>query len=216
MLPTMRLGTITTLSVMLSTFAAPTARASNAKAEVVLEIERIETQIRTTRWNLNTLDEKKRLQNELRLLTTLYDRIIEYEGDLMGFDCAGAVIDTQGGPPESTEGTDIAGLLSQQQITADLLAAQNAAPPPPPSSTPPPADNGSPIPNGRGLKFGGGIGFVRLITDVEVRLLAGLVLIEDKLANGDWHFNNQGEKQELFDQRENIKAALRRLRNSRC
>lgn len=190
--------------------ASPRADASNAKAEVILEIERLETRIETTRWNLNTLEEKKRLQNELRLLHLLYDRIVDYESELMGFPCAGAVIDAEGGPPESTEATDVAGLLSQREITASQLAAQNASPPPGSGS------GGDDVAPGRGLRFGGGLGFVRTITDVEVRLLAGLVFIDDRLERDDWHFNNQGEKKKLIAERDNIRAALRRIRNGRC
>jgi hypothetical protein len=211
MLPTMQRSAIVACLGTLIAFA-PEASASNAKAEVVLEIQRLESTIKSTRWNLNTLEEKKRLQNDLRLLRVLYDRIIEYEGDLMGFDCAGAIIDGEGGPPESTEGSDIAGLLSQQEITASRLAAQGSAPPPAP---PPASSDGVSLP-GRGLTFGGGIGFVRTITDVEVRLLAGLVMIEDRLANHEWHLNNQQEKQKLIAEKENLRASLRRLRNSRC
>jgi len=183
------------------------AHASNAKMEVVLEIERIEHTIEKTRWNLNTLEEKKRLQNELRLLRLLYDRIIEYEGDLMAFPCAGAVIDGEGGPPESTEGSDIAGLLSQQEITAQQLAAT-------PNGVPPPAEGDGAI--GRGLAFGSGLGFVRTITDVEVRLIAGLVYIDDRLEHDDWHLNNLELKKQLIGEKENLYRALRRLRNSRC
>ena len=210
MLPTVRLRAILALWTALASFAAlPTARASNAKAEVVLEIERIETTLRTTRWNLNTLEEKKKLKNDLRLLHILYDRIVDYEAELMAFPCAGAITDGEGGPPESTEGTDIAGLLSQQEITAQQLAQNPSTPPPGPSI----GDNPG---SGRGLSFGGGIGFVRTITDVEVRLIAGLVHIDDRLANDDWHLNNLELKKKLIAEKENIRAALRRLRNSRC
>jgi hypothetical protein len=206
----MRLSAIVLLT---SALAFSEAQASNAKAEVVLEIERLESTLKNTRWNLNTLEEKKRLQNDLRLLRVLYDRIIEYEGDLMGFDCAGAIIDGEGGPPESTEGSDIAGLLSQQEITASRLAAQNATPP---AAPPTGGRDGVAPPGGRGLTFGGGIGFVRAITDVEVRLLAGLVFIDDRLDKNDWHLNNLEEKNKLIAERETIRASLRRLRNSRC
>jgi hypothetical protein len=207
MLPIVLRAAITVLLTLVATFAAsPTARASNAKAEVVLEMERIETVIRTTRWNLNTLEEKKRLQNDLRLLRILYDRIVDYEAELMAFPCAGAVIDGEGGPPESTEETDIAGLLSQEQITAAQLNNQSGTPP----------AGGGDLGGGRGLRFGGGIGFVRTITDVEVRLIAGLVQIDDRLANDDWHLNNLELKEKLIAEKENIRAALRRIRNSRC
>ncbi len=202
------------LCAMLASSAASEARASNAKAEVVLEIERIETTIKATRWNLNTLEEKKKLQNDLRLLRILYDRIVDYEAELMAFPCAGAVIDNEGGPPISTEESDMAGLLSQQQITAAQIAAAQNAPPP----APPPGGGGDNLapPPGRGLRFGGGMGFVRTITDVEVQLLAGLVFIDDKLDHGDWNLNNLEEKKKLMNERDNIKAGLRRIRNSRC
>ena len=191
-------------------WSASPARASNARAEVVLEIERIEHTIKSTRWNLNTLEEKKKLQNDLRLLRILYDRIVDYEGELMAFPCAGAITDGEGGPPESTEGSDIAGLLSQQEITAELLARNPTGPPP---TGPTGGDN---LSTGRNPILGGGLGFVRQITDVEVRLIAGLVHIEDRLANDDWHLNNLELKKQLIAEKENIERALRRLRNSRC
>ena len=211
MLPIVGRRAIAALWLMIVSFALlPTARASNAKMEVVLEIERIESTLKATRWNLNTLEEKKKLQNDLRLLLILYDRIVDYEAELMAFPCAGATTDGEGGPPESTEGSDIAGLLSQQEITADILAQSGGGG----GATPPPTsgDNFG----GRGLKFGAGIGFVRTITDVEVRLLAGLVQIDDRLAHDDWHLNNLELKKKLIGERENIRAALRRLRNTRC
>src|SRR5687767_12132799 len=106
MLPSMPRRTMVMLCAVL-VWSAP-AEASNAKAEVVIQIERIEHTLKTTRWNFNTLEEKKRLQNGLRLLRILYDRIVDYEAELMAFPCAGAITDGEGGPPESTEGSDIA------------------------------------------------------------------------------------------------------------
>ncbi|MEM7676418.1 MAG: hypothetical protein AAF449_10485, partial [Myxococcota bacterium] len=90
--------------------------ASEARAEVVLAIERAETTLRDTRWHFNNLGERRALESEIALLKKLYDRIIEHEGDLNGFPCAGAVIDGNGGPPRSTEATDQLGLLGQQTL----------------------------------------------------------------------------------------------------
>ncbi|MEL7367979.1 MAG: hypothetical protein AAFN74_03635, partial [Myxococcota bacterium] len=92
------------------------AWASEARAEVVLAIERAETKLRDTRWHFNNLGERRALESEITLLKKLYDRIIDHEGNLNGFPCAGAVIDGRGGPPVSTEGTDQLGLLGQQNV----------------------------------------------------------------------------------------------------
>ena len=67
-----------------------------------------------------------------------------------------------------------------------------------------------------GLGGQGGFAFIRHITDVEVRLLAGIVYAEYRLKNDDWHWNNLGEKKSLQQKLEEMKDALRRVRNGRC
>jgi hypothetical protein len=58
--------------------------------------------------------------------------------------------------------------------------------------------------------------FARHISDTEIRLLAQLTWIDDRLANERWHLNNLAEKKELIATRERVLSALRRVRNSRC
>lgn len=189
-LPTVRLRYVLGVCVALLLSSLPgVSRASNAKAEVVLEMQRIENKIETTRWHLNNLDEKKRLQQELKLLERLYDRIIAHEGEIMAFPCAGADIDPNGGPPRSTEASDTFGALATRARPGTAVPA-------------------------RGI--GDGFGFVRRITDVEVRLLATIVYIEHKLATTRWNYNTLGDKKKMKAQLEAAKAGLRRVRNSRC
>lgn len=185
------------IGVLTLLLLAGPARASNAKAEVVVAIDQLEQRIAGTRWNLNTLDQKAALQRELRLLHQLYDRIIAYEGELNTFPCAGAVLTPGEGPPRSTEATDAVGLLAQRDL--DRAARASGAP------------------TFEGLFTGPWrVGFLAQITDVEVRLLAQVLMIDDRLATTDWHLNNQDEKKQLLGLKASLQSSLRRVRNSRC
>jgi hypothetical protein len=159
------------------------AGAQDLKTKLVVEIDRVETEIRETRWHLNSLEQKRGLERELDLLKKLYDRIVQHEGDLMSFECAGSTLDLGGGPPISTASSDVVGSLSQ--------GAASGAP---------------------GYRFI----FARHITDTEIRLLAQLVWIDERLAKERWHLSNLSEKKELQATRERTLSALRRVRNSRC
>ena len=197
-------GTAILAGVFFACLVSPTdALASNARAEVVLAIQRTEAKINNTRWNFNTLAERKKLQQELDLLHRLYDRIIAHEGDLNGFPCAGAVIDGSG-PPTSTEMTDRIGLLGQS--SQGNPGARGTATR---------GDRVSPLPFARIPGFRG-FAFLRAITDVEVKLLAQIVFMEHRLETHRWHFNNQNEQEKLRNALAEAQSALRRLRNSRC
>lgn len=185
------------IGVLTLLLLARPAQASNAKAEVVVAIDQLEQRIAGTRWNLNTLDQKAALQRELRLLHQLYDRILAYEGELNTFPCAGAVLTPGEGPPHSTEATDAVGLLAQRDLNR---AARTGG-----------------EPTFEGLFTGPWrVGFLAQITDVEVRLLAQVLIIDDRLATTDWHLNNQDEKKQLLGLKASLQSSLRRVRNSRC
>lgn len=171
-----------------------------------MEIQRIESKIQNTSWNLNTLDQKKALKKELVLLNRLYDKIVEYEGLLMGFPCAGATINPEGGPPVSTELSDGIGAIAQGQIAAGAAGVAGGGA----------AGVGGLEGGVAGGRAGGGFAFARHITDVEVRLLAGIVYAEHRLKTDQWHWNNLTEKKDLQRKLKEMKAALRRVRNGRC
>lgn len=196
------------LGAVLATEAS-SARASNLRAQVVVAIERLESIVDTTRWNLNTLEEKRALEAELRILKKLYDRILEHESDFMTLECAGATIDPEGGPPVSTASSDVLGTLLLGENAARAGIGMGGRPTTPASVDG--ARGGAPF-VGLGYRFL----FAREITDVEVRLLAQLVYIDDRLQSGRWHLNNLNEQRDLKKIRDRVAAELRRVRNSRC
>jgi hypothetical protein len=175
------------------------AEAQDLRSRLVVEIDRVETEIRETRWNLNTLEQKRGLERELALLKKLYDRIVEHEGELMSFECSGATLDPEGGPPRSTQDSDLIGSLSQGARSSSIQRGGGGTDMP-----------GSPASSGYRFIF------ARQITDTEIRLLAQIVWIDDKIANERWHLNNLEEKKQLQKERARAVSALRRVRNSRC
>jgi hypothetical protein len=202
-----------------ATFVTRPAFAQDLRSKVVLEMERVEDQIKTTRWNLNTLEQKRGLEEQLRLLRRLYDRILVHESEFMTMECAGATVQPEGGPPVSDATSDAIGSLSQEEASRQLLGGgggmggggggHGAVPGPEPNGLPT-------APPGTIAGMSMHLIFARQITDTEVRLLAQLVYIEDRLDKGPWHLNNLDEQKSLKAERERVRSALRRLRNSRC
>ena len=194
------LTAILIVGVVVSAFPRA-ALAQDLKARLVVQIDRLEREIRNRRWNLNTLGEKKHLSHELDLMKHLYDRVIQQESDISGLECAGATLDLDNGPPLSTESSDLIGGLLRESRGASA------------SDAPRVGEGGVTVQNGSTtFRFA----FGRQITDTEVRLIAEIVQIEDRLANDDWHLNNLEEKKQLEDHRSDLLSALRRVRNSRC
>lgn len=196
-----RSGLYFAVAVCIAALFPEGAKAQDLKSKLVVEIDRVESEIRDTRWNLNTLEEKHGLEKELDLLKKLYDRIVQHEGDIMTFECSGATLDPEGGPPRSTGESDLIGSLMQGSISTQA----------------PQGNTGGELPNaGSGPALGYRFVYARQITDTEIRLLAQLVWIDDRLAHERWHLNNLSEKKELQTTRTRVLSALRRVRNSRC
>ena len=197
------------VAALLLTALPQTVEASNARAEVVVAIERVERKLKTTRWHFNNLAERDTLKAELALLHTLYDRILAHENELNAFPCAGAVLNGRG-PPRSTEQTDQNGLLNQAVLQRPGRAGR-------PGANRKRGDVRSGRgPAGRPLAGFRRFVFLRAITDVEVKLLAQIVYLENRLATERWHFNNMSEYREVQQVLANSKDELRRVRNSRC
>ncbi len=185
------------------------AEASDARAEVVLAIERAEHKLENTRWHFNNVAERDRLRAEIKLLHRLYDRILVHENELNAFPCAGAVLNGRG-PPRSTAQTDQLGVLNQSVLQRQGRAAPRGRRR---STGRTPSVR---VPDGSALAGFRRFVFLRAITDVEVKLLARIVYLEDRINNERWHFNNLKEKREVERVLDRSQAELRRVRNSRC
>ncbi len=201
MIRTVRALTVLGFAVGLILADAP-AQASNAKAELIIAIEKTENALSQTRWNFNNQKERAALEADLVILNRMIDRVVQYEGDTNGFPCAGATMNPNGGPPRSTASSDFFGQLAQRR-------AQRAA-----RALPSAGGDTRPVP-GRARRFRGG-GFLRRINDVEVELIVRIVLVEDELKTTRWNLSTAKKQEALQPQLLGLQQTLRRVRNGNC
>lgn len=190
MLPIMRkpaLFFLFTLGIILS--YSPFAQASSEKMRLYEARYAVEQQIQKTEWHFNNIEEKRALEERLKLIDRIINRVTDYESGLMALDCNGVTINLDTGRARTDE--DPFNSWARPQ--------------------------GRALPGLGGLTLDQWfLSFARRVTDREVRLVIELALVEDRIARGDWGFANLDELEQLREVQKSQRELLKRLRASRC